>query len=154
MGVLHQGKKQTLTSAYGTGLSKKQQEAVNFRLDPGISDSQDGSGAAGDDIETVFGGADANNATALSLDVTTSLIVTAGSKTHVSLADGVLGQVKRIVHRTRIPNHDLVITPVNFAAGTNITSNNQGRSVTLMYDGDNWQVIAGEITGTAEFVIA
>ena len=151
-----------LTSGYGTGLTKKQKEALAFRLDPGISDSQDGSGVAGDDMEgPVFGGADANNATALSLDVTTSLVVTASSQTHVSLADGVLGQVKRIIHLTRVGEEDLVITPANFAglktdgsAGTNITSDTQRRSVTLMFDGDNWQVIAGEITGTAEFVIA
>ena len=149
-----------LTSGYGTGLTKKQKEAVSFRLDPGISDSQDGGGGVGDDIETVFGGADANNATALSLKTTTSLVATTTNKTHVSLADGVLGQVKRIVHSTRLSNADLVITPVNFAglktdgsAGTNITSNLPKRSVTLMYDGDNWQVIAGEITGDAEFVI-
>ena len=142
-----------LTSGYGTGLTKKQKEAVSFRLDPGISDSQDGSGAAGDDIETVFGGNGTGNATPLSLKTTTSLVITSSTRTHVSLADGVLGQVKRIIHSLRVPNHDLVITPVNFAAGTNITSDKQKRSVTLMYDGDNWQVIAGEITGTAEFVI-
>jgi len=153
--------KQTLTSAYGTGLTPKQKKALGFGLDPGISDSQDGSGAVGDDIETVYGGADANNATALSLDVTTSLVVTASSQTHVSLANGILGQVKRIIHLTRVGEEDLVITPANFAglktdgsAGTNITSDTQRRSVTLMFDGDNWQVIAGEITGTAEFVIA
>ena len=143
----------TLTSAYGTGLSKKQQEAVNFRLDPGVSDSQDASGVAGDDMEgPVFGGADASNATALSLKTTTSICASTGLGGHVSLADGVLGQVKRILHSTRIAQ-DLVITPDNFAAGTNITSDAPRRSVTLMYDGDNWQVIAGEITGTAEFVI-
>ena len=143
-----------LTSGYGTGLTKKQKEALAFRLNPGVSDSQDGSGAAGDDMETVFGGADADNATPLSLDVTTSLIITTTNKTHVSLANGILGQVKRIIHSIRVSTHNLVITPVNFAAGTNITSDRQKRSVTLMYDGDNWQVIAGEITGTAEFVIA
>ena len=145
---------QTLTSAYGTGLTNKQKQAVNFRLDPGITDSQNASGIAGDDIETIFGGVDANNATALSLKTTTSLCATSTNQTHVSLADGVLGQVKRIVHSTRLNNTSLVITPANFAAGTNITSDARYRSVTLMYDGDNWQVIAGEITGTAEFVIA
>tara|TARA_R100000995_G_scaffold9603_1_gene4054 strand:- start:175 stop:624 length:450 start_codon:yes stop_codon:yes gene_type:complete len=146
--------KQTLTSGYGTGLTDKQKKALSFVVHPSVSDSRDGSGTAGDDMEVVFGGADANNATALSLDVTTSLAISGGTKTHVSLADGVLGQVKRIIHQTRIPNNDLVITPANFAAGTNITSDLHKRSITLMYDGDNWQVIAGEITGTAEFVIA
>ena len=143
-----------LTSGYGTGLTKKQKEALAFRLNPGVSDSQDGSGVAGDDMETVFGGADADNATPLSLNVTTSLIITTTNKTHVSLANGILGQVKRIIHSIRVSTHNLVITPVNFAAGTNITSDKQKRSVTLMYDGENWQVIAGEITGTAEFVIS
>ena len=143
-----------LTSGYGTGLTKKQKEALAFRLNPGVSDSQDGSGVAGDDMETVFGGADADNATPLSLDVTTSLIITTTNKTHVSLANGILGQVKRIIHSIRVSTHNLVITPVNFAAGTNITSDRQKRSVTLMYDGDNWQIIAGEVSAEAEFVIA
>jgi len=150
-----------LTSGYGTGLTDKQKKALAFGLNPSISDSRDGSGSVGDDIETLFGGADADNATPLSLKITNSLIVTASNKTHVSLADGVLGQVKRIIHQTRIPNNDLVITPANFAglktdgsAGTNITSNNHRRSITLLYDGNNWQVISGEVTGTSEFVIA
>ena len=155
MGILSQGKKQTLTSGYGEGLTNKQKKALGFALDPGISDSQNASGVAGEDLEgPVLGGADANNATPLSLKTTTSLCVTTGTKTHVSLADGVLGQVKRIIHQTRLGGNDLVITPANFAAGTNITSDAPKRSVTLMYDGSNWQVIAGEITGTAEFVIA
>ena len=153
--ALSQGRKQILTSAYGTGLTNKQKQAVNFRLNPGITDSQIASAIAGDDIETIFGGVDANNATALSLKTTTSLCVTNTNQTHVSLADGVLGQVKKIVHNAKVGaiNNDLIITPSNLAAGTTITSDASKRSVTLMYDGDNWQVIAGEITGTAEFVI-
>tara|TARA_B100001094_G_scaffold185269_1_gene179491 strand:- start:471 stop:938 length:468 start_codon:yes stop_codon:yes gene_type:complete len=154
MGVLFQGKKQILTSDYGTGLTPKQKKALGFALDPGISDSQNASGTPGEDLEgPVLGGNGADNAVPLSLKTTTSLCVSAGSRTHVSLANGILGQVKRIVHSTRIASNDLVITPANFAAGNTLTSNLAGRSVTLMYDGDNWQVIAGEITGTAEFVI-
>ena len=152
--------KQTLTSGYGTGLTDKQKKALSFTIHPSISDSQNASGTL-EDIETVLAGNGTDNATALSLDVTTSFVVTASNSTHVSLADGVLGQVKRIVHSNTVRDHDLVITPANFAglktdgsAGTNITSDTQKRSITLMYDGDNWQVIAGEITGTAEFVIA
>ena len=148
-------KTQTLTSGYGTGLTDKQKKALSFAIHPSISDSQNASGATGEDLEgPVFGGADADNAAALSLDVTTSLCVSNVNQTHVSLADGVLGQVKRIIHQIRLGSTSLVITPANFAAGTNITSDTHKRSVTLMYDGDNWQVIAGEITGTAEFVIA
>ena len=151
MGFINSGKKRTLVSGYGN-LTEKQKKAVSFRLDPGITDSQDGGGAAGDDIEAVFGGNGTGNATPLSLKTTTSLCVSTGLGGHVSLADGVLGQVKRIIHQTRIAK-DLVITPDNFAAGTNITSNQIARSVTLMWDGDNWQVITGEITGTAEMVV-
>ena len=155
--ALSQDRKQILITGYGTGLSKKQQEAVNFRLDPGISDSQNASGVLGGanvDVETVIAGATGNR-TPLSLDVTTSFITTAGNLNHVTLADGVLGQVKKIKHNVKVggPPNNLIITPSNLAAGTTITSDAPQRSVTLMYDGDNWQVIAGEITGTAEFVI-
>ena len=149
-----------LTSGYGTGLTPKQKKALGFVLNPSISDSRDGKSTL-NDVETIIAGDGADNAVPLSLDVTTSFVSTAGSRTHVSLADGILGQVKRIVHSNRVGTNDLVITPTNLAtlqadgsAGTTITSNLQKRSVTLMYDGDNWQVIAGEITGTAEMVIA
>ena len=71
-----------------------------------------------------------------------------------------LNNVSHNVLEMHWKDNDLVITPVNFAglktdgsAGTNITSDTQKRSITLMFDGDNWQVIAGEITGTPEFVI-
>jgi len=63
-------------------------------------------------------------------------------------------QVKVIVHKTRSNTEDLVITPDNFANGTAITSNLGSRSVTLCFDGTNWVVIAGEITGTAEMVVS
>tara|TARA_R110001583_G_scaffold8501_1_gene40544 strand:+ start:73 stop:531 length:459 start_codon:yes stop_codon:yes gene_type:complete len=149
-----------LTSGYGTGLTPKQKKALGFVLNPSISDSRDGKSTL-NDVETIIAGDGADNAVPLSLDVTTSFVSTAGSRTHVSLADGILGQVKRIVHSNRVGTNDLVITPTNLAtlqadgsAGTTITSNLQKRSVTLMYDGGNWQVIAGEITGTAEMVIA
>ena len=153
-------KTQILTSGYGTGLTPKQKKALGFVLNPSISDSRDGKSTL-NDVETIIAGDGADNAVPLSLDVTTSFVSTAGSRTHVSLADGILGQVKRIVHSNRVGTNDLVITPTNLAtlqadgsAGTTITSNLQKRSVTLMYDGGNWQVIAGEITGTAEMVIA
>ena len=149
-----------LTSGYGTGLTPKQKKALGFVLNPSISDSRDGKSTL-NDVETIIAGDGADNAVPLSLDVTTSFVSTAGSRTHVSLADGILGQVKRIVHSNRVGTNDLVITPTNLAtlqadgsAGTTITSNFFKRSVTLMYDGGNWQVIAGEITGTAEMVIA
>ena len=146
--------KQTLTSGYGTGLTKKQKEAVSFRLDPGITDSQNAGGTAAEDSESVVAGPTGNR-TPLSLKTTTSFVTTGGNHQHVTLADGVLGQVKKIVHNAKVGgvNNDLIITPSNLAAGATITSDAPKRTVTLMWDGDNWQVIAGEITGTAEFEI-
>ena len=147
--------KQTFTSAYGTGLTDKQKQAVNFRLDPGISDSQNAGGSVSDDIESVAATPIAAAPLQLSLKTTTSLVTSAGvTDTHVALGDGVLGQVKRIIHFNKVGSKNLQIKPTNFAAGSKLTSDQAKRSVTLMYDGDNWQVIAGEITGTAEFVIA
>ena len=147
--------KQTLTSAYGTGLTKKQKEAVSFRLDPGISDSQNAGGSTAEDIESVAATPIAAAPIQLSLKTTTSLVTSAGvTDSHVALGDGVLGQVKRIIHFNKVGSKNLQIKPTNFAAGSKLTSDAAKRSVTLMYDGDNWQVIAGEITGTAEFVIA
>ena len=146
--------KQTLTSAYGTGLTKKQKEAVSFRLDPGISDSQNAGGSTAEDIESVAATPIAAAPIQLSLKTTTSLVTSAGvTDSHVALGDGVLGQVKRIIHFNKVGSKNLQIKPTNFAAGSKLTSDAAKRSVTLMYDGDNWQVIAGEITGTAEFVI-
>ena len=104
--------------------------------------------------ETVAAGNGSGNATALSVDAPVSFVTTATNSSHVSLADGVTGQVKVIVHKTRSNTTDLVITPDNFANGSTITSNLPSRSVTLCFDGTNWQVIAGEITGTAEMVIS
>ncbi len=80
-------------------------------------------------------------------------VTTATNSSHVTVADGVAGQVKFIIHKTRSNSTDLVITPTNFAAGSTLTSNLGSRSVGLVFDGTNWQVISGEITGTAEMVI-
>ena len=110
-------------------------------------------GATSFSTETVAAGNGSGNAVALSTTSTVSFVTTATNSSHVSLADGVTGQVKIIVHKTRSNTTDLVITPANFAAGSTLTSNSDSRSVTLCFDGTNWQVIAGEITGTAEMVI-
>ena len=76
MGVLFQGKKQILTSDYGTGLTPKQKKALGFALDPGISDSQNASGTPGEDLEgPVLGGNGADNAVPLSLVLNSLRIV-------------------------------------------------------------------------------
>ena len=137
------GNKQILTSGYGTGLTPKQKQSRAWKLDPQVVST-----------ETVAAGNGSGNAVALSTTSTVSFVTTATNSSHVSLADGITGQVKIIVHKTRSNSEDLVITPANFAAGSTLTSDAASRSVTLLFDGTNWQVTAGEVTGTAEFVIA
>ena len=132
-----------LSNGWGTGLSAKQKQSQAWVLDPQVVST-----------ETVAAGNGSGNAVALSTTSTVSFVTTATNSTHVSLANGITGQVKIIVHKTRSNSEDLVITPANFAAGSTLTSDAASRSVTLLFDGTNWQVIAGEITGTAEFVIA
>ena len=133
----------TLTSGYGTGLSNKQKLARAWVLKPVVYS-----------VESVTAGNGSGNATALSTTTTVSIVSTKASATHVSLADGVEGQLKIIIHKTRAGSNDLVITPANFGAGSTLTSNSAARAVQLLFDGANWQVVAGEITGTAEMVIA
>ena len=132
-----------LSNGWGTGLSAKQKQSQAWVLDPQVVST-----------ETVAAGDGSSNAVALSTTSTVSFVTTATDSTHVSLANGITGQVKIIIHKTRSNSEDLVITPANFAAGSTLTSDAASRSVTLLFDGTNWQVIAGEITGTAEFVIA
>ena len=136
------GNKEILTSGYGTGLTAKQKQSRAWVLDPQVVST-----------ETVAAGNGSGNAVALSTTSTVSFVTTATNSTHVSLANGITGQVKIIVHKTRGNSEDLVITPANFAAGATLTSDEASRSVTLLFDGTNWQVIAGEITGTVEFAI-
>ena len=50
-------------------------------------------------------------------------------------------------------NQERFLNP-NFGAGLTLTSDSANRAVQLLFDGTNWQVVAGEITGTAEMVIA
>ena len=68
--------------------------------------------------------------------------------------------MKIIIHKTRAGSNNLVITPEDgiggssiFGAGSTLTSNLESRAVQLLFDGSNWQVVAGEITGDAEMVI-
>ena len=146
-----QGVKQQLApSGYGSGLTNTQKLARAWVLKPVVYST-----------EEVTAGNGSGNATALSTTTTVSIVSTKASATHVSLADGVEGQLKIIIHKVRAGSNDLVITPEDgiggdsiFAPGSTLTSNSAARAVQLLFDGLNWQVVAGEITGTAEMVIA
>ena len=143
------GNNQILTSGYGTGLTDTQKLARAWVLKPVVYST-----------EFVTAGNGSGNATALSTTTTVSLVATKASATHVSLADGVEGQLKIIIHKTRAGSNDLVITPEDgiggssiLAAGDTLTSDSASRAVQLLFDGTNWQIVAGEVTGTAEMVI-
>ena len=128
---LYDGNKQILTSKYGTGLNPKQKAANAWVLDPMVLST-----------ETVEGGNGSSNAVALSQTKSVSFVTTATSKSHVSLPDGIMvGQVKKIIHKTRSNGVNLVITPANFAAGDDLTSNLGGRGIELIWDGSNWHVL-------------
>ena len=100
--------------------------------------------------ETVDAGNGGGSATALSTSKLVSFVSTDTSKTHVSLADGTIGQIKYIVHKALANTQSLVITPANFTAGSTLTSDAAGRVCALIFDGTNWNVM-GDV---AEFVIA
>lgn len=144
------GTKQTLVSGYGTGLTNNQKFSRAWVSKPEILST-----------ETIIAGNGASNATLLSPTATVSLVSTKSSATHVTLGVGIEGQTKIIIHKARAGSNDLVITPENgiggdsiFANGDTITSNSANRAIQLMFDGSEWQVIAGEITGTSEMAIA
>ena len=144
------GNNQILTSGYGTGLTNTQKLSRAWVLKPTVYST-----------ETVAAGNGTSNATILSPTTTVSLVTTATNSTHVTLGKAVEGQLKIIIHKTRSNSEDLVITPEDgiggesiFAAGDTLTSDSAARAVQLLFDGDNWFVVAGEITGTAEMVIA
>ena len=100
--------------------------------------------------ETVDAGNGGGSATALSTSKLVSFVSTDTSKTHVSLADGTIGQIKYIVHKALANTQSLVITPANFTAGSTLTSDAAGRVCALIFDGTNWNVM-GDVT---EFAIA
>tara|TARA_R100001443_G_scaffold45447_1_gene58410 strand:+ start:55 stop:549 length:495 start_codon:yes stop_codon:yes gene_type:complete len=146
-----QGVRQQLApSGYGSGLTNTQKLSRAWILKPVVYS-----------VESVTAGNGASNATSLSSTTTVSLVATKGSATHVTLGKGVEGQLKVIIHKTRAGSNDLVITPEDgiggssiFAAGSTLTSDSANRAVQLFFDGSNWQVVGGEITGTAEMVLA
>ena len=137
------GNNQILTSGYGTGLTDKQKLSRAWVLKPTVYS-----------VETVAAGNGSGAPAPLSTTTTVSLVTTATNSTHVSLADGIEGQLKIIIHKTRSNSKNLVITPTNFAAGSTLTSNLGSRAIQLLFDGSNWQVVAGEISDEAEMVIA
>lgn len=69
----------------------------------------------------------------------TSLTTTGAAPNAFTLADGSLGQVKKIV--LGVDDGDAVITPSNLAGGTTITMDTAAEYVILQFNGTDWVVI-------------
>ena len=136
-----------LTSAYGRGPSSRVKLANTRLSDPEVLS-----------IEDVAAGNGAGNATPLSLIKTVSTVTTATNSSHVKLQNGIHGQVKVIEHKTRGNTTNLVIDVQKMYGAMNTfetTSDDAPRSIKLCYHNDSgWMTIGGEISGTAEMVIA
>lgn len=79
---------------------------------------------------------------AVSITHTTSILTTDADADAWTLADGAsIGQVKRIVLGTD-GGGNMVVAPANYADGTNITFQDAGHEIALMFDGTNWRTIA------------
>jgi len=72
----------------------------------------------------------------------TTAFTSTGTGDALTLADGVAGQLKIIVYVAEAAGADTgILTPTNLGAGTTITFNNVGDSVTLQFIGTDWWVI-------------
>lgn len=72
----------------------------------------------------------------------TTAFTSTGTGDALTLADGVAGQLKTIVYVAEAAGADTgILTPVNLGAGTTITFNDVGDSVTLQFIGTDWWVI-------------
>jgi len=76
------------------------------------------------------------------IDTSITLVDTTLGAMAASLADGVAGQIKKIL--MTVDGGDCVITPANLAVGATLRLTDVGSSFTLQFDGTNWNVIARE----------
>ena len=68
-------------------------------------------------------------------------LITTGASDAVTIPDGtIIGQILHIKHLT--DGGDADITPANFADGTSINTAAAGDSITLMWTGSDWQLVA------------
>ncbi len=86
-----------------------------------------------------------SGAGAVNLTTWTTAFTSTGAGNALTLADGVVGQMKYIVHV--VDGGSGVLTPTNLFNGTTITFTNLGDSVILQFIGTEWHVIA--INGAA-----
>ena len=79
---------------------------------------------------------------AVNITTLTTAFTSTGTGDALTLADGVAGQLKMIVYVAEAAGADTgILTPTNLGAGTTITFNDVGDSVTLQFIGTDWWVI-------------
>lgn len=83
---------------------------------------------------------DVTAAGAVSVDTAVSLVDSTVGVIAITLADGVLGQVKEIV--MTVDGGDATLTPANLAGGTTITFGDVGDAVRLLFVNSAWHIIA------------
>jgi hypothetical protein len=73
----------------------------------------------------------------------TTAFTSTGTGDALTLDDGAIGQIKTIVYVAETAGADTgILTPTNLGAGTTITFNDVGDSVTLQFIGTDWWVIS------------
>ncbi len=77
---------------------------------------------------------------AVSLTTTKTMLVSSGVAQAITLAAGVEGQIKKLVHKT--DGGSMVLTPTPAGSGyTTITFTNVGETATLQYIDGGWRII-------------
>ena len=76
------------------------------------------------------------------LSVTNSVShITQTSSSSLTLADGIVGQVKVVIATEDVSSSPVTVTPANGLGFTNIVFDSEGESVTLMYTTNGWSVL-------------
>ena len=96
-----------------------------------------------DTVQTIVG--DGSSVVPITVTESTTMCNATAGDCPVTLADGGDGQIKIIINTSSNADNDVTITPANFNVGTNTKVNidSPGTSVTLMFKGNNWNIIGG-----------
>ena len=92
-----------------------------------------------------------DGSTSLTANVTSAIttIDATSSIGTVTLADGSDGQIKTFINTSTAGTNIITITPTNLRGYTSVLLNAQGESVTLLFKGSKWNIIAGNGYTTA-----
>ena len=86
-----------------------------------------------------------DGSTSLTANVTSAITVINATSSigTVTLADGSDGQIKTFINTSTSGTNIITITPTNLRGYTSVLLNAQGESVTLLFKGSKWNIIAG-----------